>query len=149
MKFLLTLLITYFVSIHFVTAETFVFIGSYNYDKNKEGIFVYQLDTLTGAITKVTAAKDVLNPSYFTLSQNGQFLFSCTETRTPGNGSISSYQFDAVSKTLTFINTQKTGGENPVYAAYWINRKIIRTCCQLQRRKYFCISHFKRWQYCF
>jgi 6-phosphogluconolactonase len=117
MKFLLSLLITYFVSIQFVTAETFVFIGSYNYDKNKEGIFVYQLDTLTGALTKVTGAKDVLNPSYFTLSQNGQFLFSCTETRTPGNGSISSYQFDAVSKTLSFINTQKTGGENPVYAA--------------------------------
>jgi hypothetical protein len=75
MKFLLSLLITYFVSIHFVTAETFIFIGSYNYDKNKEGIFVYQLDTLTGALTKVTAAKDVLNPSYFTLSQNGQFYF--------------------------------------------------------------------------
>ena len=99
MKFLLSLLITYFVSIHFVTAETFVFIGSYNYDKNKEGIFVYQLDTLTGTLTKVTSAKDVLNPSYFTLSQNGQFLFSCTETRTPGNGGNSSYQFDAISKT--------------------------------------------------
>lgn len=97
--------------------HTFVFIGSYNYDKNKDGIYVYQLDTLTGSLTKVTSVKDVLNPSYFTLSRNGQFLFSCTDTRTPGNGSISSYQFDAVSKTLTFINVQKTGGENPVYAA--------------------------------
>ncbi len=95
--------------------STFVFVGSYNYDKNKEGIYVYELDSITGNLKKVSSINQILNPSFITLSQDGNLLFSCTDTRTPKDGSVSSFRFNSTFKSITFINQQKTNGENPVY----------------------------------
>lgn len=95
--------------------NSYVFFGSYTPDKRVEGIFVYQLDTIKGKLTKITSVKNISNPSYLSLSNNGQFLYSCTESRTPNAGSVSSFKFDAKNKSLTFLNSQKTNGENPAY----------------------------------
>jgi 6-phosphogluconolactonase len=95
--------------------HTYVFIGSYNYDKTKEGIYVYELDTSTGNLSKISSLNNSLNPSFLTLSEDGLFVFACTDTRVPKDGSVSSFKFDATAKSLSFISRQKTGGENPVY----------------------------------
>jgi len=100
-----------------IQAQTFVFVGSYNVDKTKEGIYVFELDTLNGTLTKVSSVKDILNPSFFTLTKDGKYLYSCTDTRTKNLGSVSCFEFNATSKSLSLLNTQKTGGENPVYVA--------------------------------
>jgi 6-phosphogluconolactonase (cycloisomerase 2 family) len=97
--------------------NTYVFLGSYNRDKTAESIQVYQLDTINGNLSKITAVKNVVNPSYLTLSPNGKYLYACTETKTPNAGSVSSFEFNPQNKTLTFLNSQKSGGENPVYVA--------------------------------
>ncbi|PIF30608.1 6-phosphogluconolactonase (cycloisomerase 2 family) [Flavobacterium sp. 9] len=97
--------------------NTYVFLGSYNPDKTAESIQVYQLDTINGKLSKITAVKNVVNPSYLTLSPNGKYLYACTETKTPNAGSVSSFEFNPENKTLTFLNSQKSGGENPVYVA--------------------------------
>ncbi|MFV5685514.1 lactonase family protein [Flavobacterium sp. GB2R13] len=108
-------LFTFFISFNFYSQNSYVFVGSYNSDKNKEGIYVFQLDTLTGDLKKITSVKNILNPSYLTVSPNGKYIFACTETKTPNAGSVSSFEFKPQNKTLTFINSQKSGGENPVY----------------------------------
>lgn len=95
--------------------NSYVFFGSYNTDKTTDGIYVYQLDTIKGKLTKVTTAKNVLNPSYLSLSNDGQFLYACTDTRSANAGSVSSFKFNPQKKTLTFLNSQNTNGENPVY----------------------------------
>lgn len=105
--------------------NTYVFFGSFNHDKENEGIYVYQLDTLKGKLSKVTSVKGILNPSFLTLSPNGKYLFSCTESKTKNAGSVSSFEFNAEKKTLTFINSQKSGGENPVYVAAHENGKWL------------------------
>ncbi|MFB3388121.1 lactonase family protein [Flavobacterium sp. LAR06] len=97
--------------------NTYVFLGSYNKDKNAESIQIYQLDTLKGKLTKVTSAKNVINPSYLTVSPNGKYVYACTETKTPNDGNVSSFEFNTENKTLTFLNKQKSGGENPVYVS--------------------------------
>lgn len=94
-----------------------MFFGSFNRDKTAEGIYVYQLDTISGKLSKVTSVKNHLNPSFITLSPNGKYLFACTESKTPDAGSVSSFKFEPENKTLTFVNSQKSGGENPVYVA--------------------------------
>ncbi len=121
----LTLLLLIVCNILLMHAQTFVFIGTYNIDKTKEGIYVYELDTITGKLTKITSINNVLNPSFLTLSQNGKLLFACTDTRTPKDGSVSSFVFDKNNKSLTFINKQKTGGENPVYISLNSTEKIL------------------------
>ncbi len=97
--------------------QCYVFAGSYNKDKTKEGIYVFEMDTISGALTKVSAVDSVLNPAYLTLSPNGKFVYACTDAKTPGAGSVSSFAFNPQLKTLTFVNSQKSGGENPVYVS--------------------------------
>ena len=109
--------ILFLASFHVFSQNTYVFLGSYNRDKEAEAIQVYQLDTLNGKLTKITSAKNVINPSYLTVSPNGKYVYACTETKTPNDGNVSSFEFDAENKTLTFLNKQKSGGENPVYVS--------------------------------
>lgn len=109
--------ITFLATFNLFAQNTYVFLGSYNRDKTAEAIQVYQLDTLKGKLTKVTSAKEVINPSYLTLSPNGKYLYACTDTKTPNAGSVSSFEFNPKNKTLTFLNKQSSGGENPVYVA--------------------------------
>lgn len=97
--------------------DTYVFFGSFNRDKNTEGIYVYQLDTLKGKLSKITSFTGILNPSFLTLSPNGKYIYACTESKTKNGGSVSSFAFNPQKKTLTFINSQKSGGENPVYVS--------------------------------
>ncbi len=113
------------VNFNLYSQNSYVFVGSYNSDKNKEGIYVFQLDTLTGNLNKITTVKNILNPSYLTVSPNGKYVFACTETKTPNAGSVSSFEFKPQNKTLTFINSQKSGGENPVYLSVHKNGKWL------------------------
>jgi 6-phosphogluconolactonase len=100
--------------------HTLVFLGSYNsnnWDSSKTGIYVYQLNTTTGHLTNITSVKGIRNPSFINLSPDGRFLYACTDTKTPNAGSVSSFAFDPANKTLAFLNSQSSGGENPVYVS--------------------------------
>lgn len=118
-------LFTLFISLNLYSQNSYVFVGSYNSDKNKAGIYVFQLDTITGNLKKFTTVKNILNPSFLTVSPNGKYVFACTETKTPNAGSVSSFEFNRQDKTLTFINSQRSGGENPVYLSVHKNGKWL------------------------
>jgi 6-phosphogluconolactonase len=111
------LTIIFLLTFNLSAQSTYVFLGSYNRDKSAEAIQVYQLDTLSGKLVKFASVKNVVNPSYLTVSPNGKFVYACTDTKTPNAGSISSFEFNPAAKSLTFLNSQRSGGENPVYAA--------------------------------
>ena len=108
----LSILFTFF---NIYSQNKYVFFGSFNRDKTTEGIYVYKLDTISGNLSKVTSIKGILNPSYLTISPNGKYLFACTESKTVNAGSVSSFEFNPINESLTFINNQRSGGENPVY----------------------------------
>ncbi|HEU4789148.1 MAG TPA: lactonase family protein, partial [Flavobacterium sp.] len=55
----------------------------------------------------------------------GNYIYACTDTKTPNGGSVSSFEFKPQNKTLTFINSQKSGGENPVYLSVHKNGKWL------------------------
>ncbi|MGX5816741.1 lactonase family protein [Chitinophaga lutea] len=97
--------------------RTVVFAGSYNWDRNTEGIYIFQLDTIRGKLQKIRGVKDVRNPSYLTLSPNGRFLYACTDSKTPGAGSVSAFVVILEDLTLRFLNSQPSGGENPAYVS--------------------------------
>ncbi|MBF4484526.1 lactonase family protein [Flavobacterium sp. CSZ] len=109
------LAIAFLITLNSFSQNTYVFLGSYNRDLTAESIQVYQLDTIKGKLHKITSAKNIINPSYLTLSPNGKYLYACTDTKTPNAGSVSSFEFNPENKTLTFLNKQSSGGENPVY----------------------------------
>ncbi|WP_428140938.1 lactonase family protein [Chryseobacterium jejuense] len=115
MKKIVSIMLVILAGLKLCAQSTYVFFGSFNHDKETEGIYVYELNTLKGKLSKITSAKGVLNPSFLTLSPDGKYIFACTESKTKNAGSVSSFEFNPEKKTLTFINSQKTGGENPVY----------------------------------
>lgn len=104
-------------SIHLCAQHTYVFIGSYNWSKDSEGIYVYELDTLRGKLEKITSYTGISNPSYLTISANGKFIYACTESKTPHAGSVSSFEFNNTDKSIRFLNSQPSIGENPVYVS--------------------------------
>jgi 6-phosphogluconolactonase len=124
-KIIITVLFALFINFNFYSQNTYVFVGSYNWNKNKKGIYVFKLDTVTGKLKKITTVKNVLNPSYLAVSPNGNYIYACTDTKTPNAGSVSSFEFKPQNKTLTFINSQKSGGENPVYLSVHKNGKWL------------------------
>ena len=113
---LITLTIAYLLLWNLSFAQTYyLFVGSYNFSNEKEGIYVYKFDTVTGKLKKVSSTHNIANPSYLTPSPNGRYVYACTESQTKNAGSVSSFEFDSTKGILTFINRQPSGGENPVY----------------------------------
>ncbi|MGC5742905.1 lactonase family protein [Chryseobacterium sp. NFX27] len=125
MKNSLSLTVLFLTFIHLHSQNTYVFFGSFNRDKTTEGLYVYKLDPNKGKLSKVTSLKGILNPSFLTLSPNGRYIFACTESKIPNAGSVSSFKFNPENETLTFINSQKSGGENPVYVTVHKNGKWL------------------------
>lgn len=125
MRKLIAFTITIFTFINLYSQNTYAFFGSFNRDKNTEGIYVYQLDMMSGNLSKVTTFTGILNPSFLTLSPDGKYIFACTESKTQNGGSVNSFKFNPENKSLTFINKQKSGGENPVYLTVHKNGKWL------------------------
>lgn len=105
--------------------QPYVFVGSYNEDKKNDGIYVYQLDTASGQLRLASSTKNILNPSYITLSDDRRYLYACTESKRTNAGSVSSFQFDAADRSLKQLSSQKGEGENPVYLSVHKSGKWI------------------------
>ena len=90
------------------SSRTFVFIGTYTNGQPDKGIYVYSLNSRNGKLKKVFSGQNITNPSYITLSPNGDYLYACTETKLPMQGSVSAYRVDSARGTLTFLNKQSS-----------------------------------------
>ena len=111
----LILLLNFIISTNLYSQREFIFFGSYNWEKGSEAVYVYELDTVNGKLTKVASSSDVINPGYITVSSDGKYIYASTDAKTPNYGTVSSFSFDPDKKSLSFLNQQKTRGENPVY----------------------------------
>ena len=105
--------------------KTLVFFGSFNRDKTDEGIYIYELNTINGKLSKKSSVRGILNPSFLALSPHGDYLFSCTESKTKNAGSVNSFKIDSEKGKISLINNQKSGGENPVYLSVHKNGKWL------------------------
>jgi 6-phosphogluconolactonase len=94
---------------------TYVFVGTYNHDKQKQGIVIYKQDNKSGYLIKVDSVVGILNPSYLAIGSNSNYVYACTESQTKNSGYINSFKFDKTIGKLSEINREKTSGENPVY----------------------------------
>lgn len=116
-KPLLILLCIVFTTALFAQSRTYLFIGSYTEGLPRRGIYVYEFNTHSGKCKFISAVDSIINPSFLTLTHDGDYLYACTDTKMPVPGSMTAYKIDSVMGKLSFINKQPCGGENPVYVA--------------------------------
>ncbi|KIO75999.1 6-phosphogluconolactonase [Pedobacter lusitanus] len=88
-------------------------IGTYTAPGKSEGIYVYDFNTSDAALRLNNVEKNVINPSFLTITPDRKFVYAVNED---GDKSmVSAFSFDAVTGKLGFLNKQKAEGADPCY----------------------------------
>jgi len=95
----------------------YLIMGTYT-NAGSNGIYVARFDNNTGRLTMVDSVK-ASNPSFLTVSPDKKWVYSVNEDAADPapKSKVSSYAFDKTSGKLSFINQQKTNGNNPCYVS--------------------------------
>lgn len=94
-------------------ADYHLVIGTYTAPGKSEGIYVYDFNTSNAAFKLNNVEKNVINPSFLTVTADRKFIYAVNED---GDKSmVSAFSFDAVTGKLGFLNKQKSEGADPCY----------------------------------
>ncbi len=126
-QFFLYLLLAVSVVINAQTGTSYLFVGTYTHSKPAKGIYVYKMNTQTGELTAAGTGENITNPSFLTISPNGQYLYACTDTKTLLPGTVSAFAIDSIDGKINFINKQSSNGANPVYLAVDKSNQFVIT----------------------
>ncbi|WP_141434368.1 lactonase family protein [Bacillus sp. 03113] len=88
------------------------FIGTYTKGKS-QGIYSFTLDTEAGKISEIRLAAELSNPTYLTISNDNQYLFSVIKEG--DKGGVASYILNEENSELHFINKQLETGAPPCH----------------------------------
>ena len=87
-----------------------LFIGTYtkkegHVDGKADGIYWYSMNSETGKITYKSVFKEIINPSFLTLSTDGNFLYAVSETGSDvdSTGWISAFAINKSTNTLKTV----------------------------------------------
>ena len=102
---------------------TYVYVGTYTHSLphvqgKGEGIYVFTLDQATGALSAVSVASGVVNPSFLALDPSRRYLYAVNETsETDGQpgGAVSAFTIDPTTRALSFLNRQPSHGTDPCH----------------------------------
>lgn len=96
-----------------------VYIGTYTGPKSK-GIYLYDFDMASGALTQVGVAAEAKSPSFLALSPDARCLYAVGEMDSfegKKNGAVSAFAVDPATGTLTLLNQQPSGGGGPCHVS--------------------------------
>ena len=101
-----------------------VYIGTYTrresfVDGKAEGIYIYHLDPVTGALTYAATVGGVVNPSFLAIGSQGNHLYAVNEiTGDHGSdGTVSAFAIEPDTADLVYLNKQTTHGLAPCYVS--------------------------------
>ena len=98
-------------------AELLVYVGTYTRGESK-GIYVYRMDTNSGALTPVGVNNAGPNPSFLAIHPNHRFLYAVNEIAEyegEKTGSITAFSVDPTTGSLDFLNRQSSQGAIPCH----------------------------------
>lgn len=88
-------------------------IGTYTNKCDSKGIYVYEFDTKTAEFNFLNATKNVINPSYLSVSDDDKVLYAVNEDG--AKSTISSFKYDIFSGKLDLLNKTKAEGLDPCH----------------------------------
>lgn len=94
-----------------------LYVGTYTASGKSDGIYLYSMDALTGALTRTNSFKSV-NPSFLTIDRSRRYLYAVNEVGEyagkPGGG-VSAFAIDRATGNLRLLNEQATQGADPCH----------------------------------
>lgn len=101
----------------------FLYVGTFTAHQllgrgNAEGIYVFKVDSTTGALTLAHVHPEAINPSFLALAPDGRHLYSVNavaEIDGQAGGAISAFARDAQTGALTYLNRQPSHGAGPCH----------------------------------
>jgi len=98
-----------------VSTEYRIFVGTSTGDASV-GIYSFRFDTQTGALVEEGHTPQVFNPSYITISPDGEYLYSVNEGGRE-NSAVSAFRIDRATGALERLNQQPSYGPAPCYVS--------------------------------
>ena len=91
------------------------FTGTYTHGKSK-GIYTVRFREKESEGQVISVAEGIRNPSFLALSPGGQYLYAVSELNSGGDGGeVVAYRVEKSNGSLTRLNSQKSGGDDPCY----------------------------------
>lgn len=95
-----------------------LYVGTYteqeaHVDGKAEGIYVFRMNAETGKLKQVSKSPFTVNPSYLTVSKDGNYLYVVNETGDDEIGHVSAFRI--IDENLEFINKVSSEGDYPCY----------------------------------
>jgi 6-phosphogluconolactonase (cycloisomerase 2 family) len=107
----------------------FAYVGSYSSPQGPEGshgnghgIYLFQMNPETGALSPREAIPNPANPSWLAFDPTRTHLYSANET---ADGSASAYSIDRASGHLTLLNTVSSEGAGPAHLSVHPTGKYV------------------------
>lgn len=103
------------------SGKTFAYVGTYTgaigNGGNGEGIYLFELNPSTGALTKIKLAAETASPSWLAIDPAGKYLYAANEIQNyqGKNGSVSAYAIDRSSGDLKLLNVVSSQGAGPAH----------------------------------
>jgi len=105
-------------------SNLYLLVGTYT-SGSSTGIYVYELDTVTGEMSYVGETK-VSNPSFLTVSADEKFVYAVSEDE-GDNAKVHAFSFDKSTGQLTHLSEQQTQGDHPCYVNVDAANKFVVT----------------------
>ncbi|AWA31498.1 6-phosphogluconolactonase [Flavobacterium magnum] len=98
----------------FAKAQNFkLIVGTYTNSCESNGIYVFDFDSRDAQLKLLSSSDKTINPSYVSLSDDNQFLYSVNENGK--DSKVSAFYFNKGNGGIDFMGTQDAGGADPCY----------------------------------
>lgn len=88
-------------------------VGTYTNTCKSEGVYVYDLDLISGNVSMYNHSDKVENPSYLSVSTDSKAIYSVNESG--DKSEVSAFKYNNESGAVSLINKQKAEGSDPCY----------------------------------
>jgi len=95
-----------------------VYIGTYTSDDGSQGIYRFEYDPASGAMTPAGLMAETKNPTFLAFHPSGRYLYAVSEIgqlKGQKTGGVSAYAVDAATGNLTLLNQQPSQGAGPCH----------------------------------
>jgi 6-phosphogluconolactonase len=107
-------------------AFAYAYVGTYT--PNGGGIYLFRLDTVSGALTQLQVFDDIRNPSWLAVNLAQTRLYAVSEIddyQGTRNGSVVSYAIDGETRRITRLGAVKSAGTGPTHASVHPSGKFV------------------------